>query len=143
MPLRCARPVSSTWLPLSNVNLLKIISALHRRFPKGFTHSVNSLLSTALLPPQRAAGSSAGGQGNIASSIPVTATGSAITMAAASATAPEQKEKEDAARIARQRPVLRVCAELALVGIIKDAPGKSGGEWMMKTLKDLVSDIIG
>lgn len=104
---------------------------------------MNSLLSTALLPPQRAAGSSAGGQGNITSSISVTATGSAITMAAASATAPEQKEKEDAARIARQRPVLRVCAELALVGIIKDAPGKSGGEWMMKTLKDLVSDIIG
>ena len=52
----------------------------------------------------------------------------------------EQKEKEDAARISKQRPVLRVCSELALVGIIrdKDAPNRSGGEWVMKTLKDLV-----
>lgn len=51
---------------------------------------------------------------------------------------PEQREKEDAARVARQRPILRVCSELALVGIIRDAPGRSGGEWMMKVLKELV-----
>lgn len=38
----------------------------------------------------------------------------------------------------RQRPVLRVCAELALVGIIRDAPGKSGGEWIMKAIRELV-----
>jgi len=50
----------------------------------------------------------------------------------------EQREKEDATRVARQRPVLRVCSELALVGIIRDAPGRSGGEWMMKVLKELV-----
>lgn len=56
-----------------------------------------------------------------------------------SSLAPEQREKEEAARVQRQRPVLRVCAELALVGIIRDAPGRSGGEWMMKALKDLVS----
>lgn len=38
----------------------------------------------------------------------------------------------------RQRPVLRVCAELALVGIIRDGPDRSGGEWVMKTVRDLV-----
>lgn len=67
----------------------------------------------------------------------------------------DQKEKEDAARVARQRPILRVCAELGLVGIIRDRERdkekererekgsqgnkfRSGGEWVMKALKDLV-----
>lgn len=50
----------------------------------------------------------------------------------------EQREKEDATRVTRQRPVLRVCAELALVGIIKDAPARSGGEWIMKIIRELV-----
>ncbi|TFY71699.1 hypothetical protein EVG20_g1301 [Dentipellis fragilis] len=54
--------------------------------------------------------------------------------------APEQREKEEAARVSRQRPVLRVCAELALVGVIRDAPGRSGGEWIMKALRDLLSN---
>lgn len=49
----------------------------------------------------------------------------------------ELQDKEVAARISRQRPVLRVCAELALVGIIK-VENKSGGEWVMKVLKELV-----
>jgi len=52
---------------------------------------------------------------------------------------PEQREKEDNARISRQRPVLRICSELALVGIIRDTPEKSGGEWVMKAVKELVS----
>jgi len=52
--------------------------------------------------------------------------------------APEQREKEEAARVTRQRPVIRVCAELALVGVIRDAPLRSGGEWIMKILRDLV-----
>ena len=85
---------------------------LHRRFPKTFTPGLISALSAALAPPNRAA---------------------------LAALAPEQREKEDAARVTRQRPVLRVCAELALVGIIRDAPGRSGGEWMIKVIKDLVS----
>lgn len=88
---------------------------MHRRFPKAFTPAVITLFATALAPPHRA-------------------TVSAVEIASA-----ELKEKEDAARVARQRPVLRVCAELALVGIIRDGQGKSGGEWIMKTLKDLVS----
>lgn len=91
----------------------EIISLLHRRFPKSYTPGLVSALSAALAPPSRAI---------------------------LSALAPEQREKEDSARISRQRPILRVCAELALVGIIKDAPGRSGGEWVMKTLKDLLSN---
>jgi len=49
----------------------------------------------------------------------------------------EIQEKEVASRIARQRPILRVSAELALVGII-GSDTKSGGEWVMKLMKDLV-----
>lgn len=90
----------------------QIISALHRRFPKTFTPAFVSSLSAALAAPSRAA---------------------------LAALSPEQREKEDAARISRQRPVLRVSAELALVGIIKDAPDRSGGEWIMKVMRDLVS----
>ena len=84
---------------------------LHRRFPNSFTPGLVSALSAALAPPNRTA---------------------------LAALAPEQREKEDTARVTRQRPVLRVCAELALVGIIRDGPGRSGGEWMIKVIKDLV-----
>lgn len=84
---------------------------LHRRFPSTFTPTLVSALGVALAAPPRA------------------------TLAALSQ---EQREKEDASRVTRQRPVLRVCAELALVGIIRDAPGKSGGEWIMKSIRELV-----
>jgi regulator of nonsense transcripts 2 len=47
---------------------------------------------------------------------------------------PEQWEKEDAACVAQQRPVIHICAELALVGVIYDVPLHSGGEWIMKVL---------
>ncbi|KAI9059126.1 ARM repeat-containing protein [Trametes sanguinea] len=92
---------------------VEIISALHRRFPKTFTPALISSLSASLAPPSRAALASL---------------------------SPEQREKEDSARVARQRPVLRVCAELALVGIIRDGPDRSGGEWVMKTIRDLLSN---
>jgi hypothetical protein len=62
--------------------------------------------------------------------------------AALSALSPEQREKEDVNRVTKQRPLLRVCAEFALVGIIKDAPDRSGGEWIMKVLKELVGPVI-
>lgn len=64
---------------------------------------------------------------------------SAPSRASLAALAPEQREKEDSARVTRQRPIIRVCSELALVGIIKDGSGKSGAEWMMKAIKELVS----
>jgi len=56
--------------------------------------------------------------------------------------APEQREKEEAARVVRQRPLIRVCAELALVGVIRDGPSRSGGEWTMKVLRDLVRFLL-
>ncbi|KAI0644392.1 ARM repeat-containing protein [Trametes meyenii] len=92
---------------------VEIISALHRRFPQTFTPALVSSLSAALAAPSRA------------------------SLAALS---PEQREKEDSARVSRQRPVLRVSAELALVGIIKDTPDRSGGEWIMKSVRDLLSN---
>ena len=58
--------------------------------------------------------------------------------AALAAMSAEQREKEDSSRVTRQRPILRVCSELALVGIIRDAPDRSGGEWIMKVMKELV-----
>lgn len=92
---------------------VEIISPLHRRFPKTFTPEFVSALSVAISPPSRA---------------------SLTSMA------PEQREKEDNARIIRQRPILRVCSELALVGIIKDSSERSGAEWVMKAVKDLLSN---
>ncbi|KAI1791335.1 transcription factor [Ganoderma leucocontextum] len=92
---------------------VEIISGLHRRFSKTFTPGIVSSLTAAIAPPSRA------------------------TLAAL---APEQREKDDSARVARQRPVLRVCAELALVGIIRDGPERSGGEWIMKAVRDLLSN---
>jgi hypothetical protein len=50
----------------------------------------------------------------------------------------EQREKEESARIVRQRPLLRISSELALVGILSDGPGRSGGELIMKAVRELV-----
>ena len=84
---------------------------MHQRFRETFTPALVSAMSSAISTPNRAV---------------------------LTAMASEQREKEDAARVARQRPVLRVCSELALVGIIQDSPTRSGGEWVMKALKELV-----
>lgn len=92
--------------------VVQIISSLHRRFTTSYTPVLVSSLATALSTPSRA------------------------TLAAM---APEQREKEDSSRVSRQRPLLRVCSELAMVGVIKDGDGRSGGEWIMKSLKELVS----
>ncbi|KDQ21888.1 hypothetical protein BOTBODRAFT_50425 [Botryobasidium botryosum FD-172 SS1] len=92
---------------------IELISALHRRFPATFTPALFSLLGNAMAPPARAA---------------------------LAALTPEQREREETLRVTRQRPLIRVCAELALVGIIRDGPNRSGGEWMMKTLKELLSN---
>ncbi|KAK0461159.1 ARM repeat-containing protein [Desarmillaria tabescens] len=92
---------------------VEVISALHRRFPSSFAAVLVPSLASALSSPSRAS----------LSNIP-----------------PEQREKEDTSRVTRQRPVLRVCSELALVGVIKDAPSRSGGEWIMKVMKELLSN---
>jgi regulator of nonsense transcripts 2 len=100
---------------LTRIYYAQIISALHRRFSTNFTPALIAALSTALAPSNKAA---------------------LATMA------PEQREKEEAARVARQRPLIRVCAELALVGVIRDGPSRSGGEWTMKVLRDLVRSLL-
>jgi hypothetical protein len=89
----------------------QVISALHRRFPTAFTPALVAALNSALAPSNK------------------------LTLATM---APEQREKEEAARVTRQRPILRLCAELALVGVIRDSPTRSGGEWILKALRDLV-----
>lgn len=89
---------------------MQIISALHRRFPEAYTAPLVSLLSNALAPLRISNPSLSG----------------------------EMKEREEGMRITRQRPLLRVASELALVRVITDGPGRSGGEWIMKTLKELV-----
>ncbi|KAG9035197.1 hypothetical protein FRB95_011931 [Tulasnella sp. JGI-2019a] len=91
---------------------IEVISVLHRRFQNTFTESLLREIASGLAPPSRAA------------------------LAALPA---EQKEKEESARVIRQRPLLRIYAELALVGILMDGPGRSGGETVMKTIKDLLS----
>lgn len=50
----------------------------------------------------------------------------------------QAREKEDNERVTRQKAALRLCAELAMVRVIQDGHGKSGGEWVMKTLRGLV-----
>ncbi|KAH0827963.1 ARM repeat-containing protein [Lanmaoa asiatica] len=91
----------------------QVICTLHRRFPSSFSPTFVDMLASAIAAPSRSA---------------------------LSALPPDQREKEDAARISRQRPVLRVCSELGLVGVIRDSPTRSGGEWIMKAIKDLLSN---
>ncbi|KAG7098665.1 hypothetical protein E1B28_000581 [Marasmius oreades] len=92
---------------------VEAISHLHQRFPKSFTPALVTSLANALSVPSRASLQS------------LTA---------------EQREKEDSSRVTRQRPILRICSELALVGVIRDGPGRSGGEWIMKVLKEMLSN---
>ncbi|KAF5354670.1 hypothetical protein D9756_005377 [Leucocoprinus leucothites] len=92
---------------------VEVISHLHRRFPRTFTPVLVSSLSSAIAAPSRTSLSSL---------------------------SPEQREKEDNIRILRQRPVLRICSELALVGVIRDSSERSGGEWVMKAVKELLSN---
>ena len=110
---RCRGKKHISWAPYT-LTRFQVISALHRRFPVAFTPALISSLSTTLAAPSRAA---------------------------LSALPPEQREKEDVARVSRQRPSLRVCSELALVGIITDGQKRSGGEWIMKVLRELVGSL--
>ena len=87
------------------------MSALHRRFPETYTPPLVATLTKELAAPSRAA---------------------------LNAVSAEQREKDESARILRQRPLLRISSELALVGVLVDGPGRSGGEWIMKTVRELV-----
>ncbi|EOR01018.1 hypothetical protein E3P92_01876 [Wallemia ichthyophaga] len=92
---------------------VETISALHQRFPISFSSPLISLLSSSLSPPSKS------------------------QLAALS---PEQRDKEEAARINKQRPILRVAGELYLVGLIPDSPSKDGPKnWLFVKLKDLLA----
>ncbi|KAG8770184.1 hypothetical protein FRC12_004459 [Ceratobasidium sp. 428] len=91
----------------------EIVSALHRRFPEAYTPPLVATLTKELAAPSRAA---------------------------LNALSAEQREKEESARIVRQRPLLRITSELALVGILSDGPGRSGGELIMKTVRELLAN---
>lgn len=94
---------------LSLINPAQIISALHQRFPDLFTPPFTALLLQALKP---------------ATSI---------------ASDKEVKEREDNARIIRQRGFLRVLGELEIVGIIRKDEGRGmTGEVSYGVLRDLV-----
>ncbi|KAI8805570.1 armadillo-type protein [Cladochytrium replicatum] len=85
---------------------VEICSHLHQRFAD-FAPNIKENLSKQLGPPP-----------------------------AASAMSAEQKEKEDAARVSKQRSVLRLFGELYLVGIIPEAPKENV---MAHVIKDLFS----
>ncbi|KAG9123986.1 hypothetical protein FRC07_013290 [Ceratobasidium sp. 392] len=91
----------------------EIVSAFHRRFPEAYTPPLVATLMKELAAPSRAA---------------------------LNALSAEQREKEESTRIVRQRPLLRISSELALVGILSDGPGRSGGESIMKTIRELLAN---
>jgi len=89
---------------------LQVVSAFHQRFPVLFTPPFTSLLLQGLKP-----GSS-------------------------SATDKDVKEKEDSARVIKQRGLLRIVGELELVGVLRKENGKgSTGDVTWVALKELVS----
>lgn len=51
----------------------------------------------------------------------------------------EQKERDEAARVARQKPLLRVTAELALVEAIGTSNDNKGAAWLYTLLKNLLA----
>lgn len=53
----------------------------------------------------------------------------------------KEREKEEKERISRQRPVLRIVAELAMVGAWPEGAFKGGAE-VGKILKALVSEVV-
>jgi hypothetical protein len=98
---------------------LQIISALHQRFPELFTPPFVASLLAALKPTISTAHSAAAADREI-------------------------KEKEDSARVIKQRGLLRILGELEVVGIVSVAPKKGSeggqtGEVCWGVLKELVS----
>ncbi|KAG5458553.1 MAG: hypothetical protein BJ554DRAFT_1199, partial [Olpidium bornovanus] len=91
-----------------------VISGLHRRFPDTFTPPFNASLLRALVPPSRS------------------------QLAALTA---DQKEKEEAARIQRQRTLLRIAGELWLVGVLR-SESESGSGGVANGIKDNVAGMM-
>ncbi|GAA5822482.1 hypothetical protein JCM5353_000523 [Sporobolomyces roseus] len=92
------------------VGAVEVVSAFHQRFPVLFTPPFSALLLQGLKP-----GSS-------------------------NATDKDVKEKEDNARVIKQRGLLRIVGELELVGVLRKENGKgSTGDVTWTALKDLLT----
>ena len=93
--------------------VVEVLSALHARFPKQFTVPFTSHFLSLLQPTPKA------------------------QLAALQS---EQREKEENARVARQRHLLRILGELEAVAVIKGIGGKgtATGEDTNAVLKDLL-----
>ncbi|PWN29554.1 ARM repeat-containing protein [Jaminaea rosea] len=96
----------------------EIVTELHARFdPPVFAQPLAVALSSALAPPNKAQ---------------------------LQAMQAEQKEREEANRVSRQKVMLRIAAELALVEVIRARDGSStqelpGQDWLFHILRDLLS----
>ncbi|KAH8924908.1 ARM repeat-containing protein [Atractiella rhizophila] len=91
---------------------VEVMSAMHQRFPTLFTPPLTANF-LSLLAPSKASASAA----------------------------PEQREKEDTARVSRQRVLLRIFAELELVGLVMTptGPTKNEGENTFQIIKELLT----
>lgn len=97
-------------------SLFQVISALHQRFPTLFSVPLVASIQASLQPPSKA------------------------TLAASS---PEQRDKDENARVLRQRGLLRIFAELELLAIVKpDKKSWAVGEATFTILRDLVSLVL-
>lgn len=103
----------------------QILTELHSRFsPEAFAYPLTAALSSALSPPDRPT----------LQALPV-----------------DQKDREETARVNRQKVLARISAELAMVELLRTPPlpksseaGKSpyaGQDWLYGILKDLVGNL--
>ncbi|CBQ73954.1 related to NMD2-Nonsense-mediated mRNA decay protein 2 [Sporisorium reilianum SRZ2] len=91
----------------------EILSAFHVRFgAQAFSSPLTTALEQALAPPTKTQNQ------NIST---------------------EQKERDEAARIARQKPLLRVSAELALVEAIGTSHDNAGASWLYALIRNLLA----
>uniref|UniRef100_V5GUK9 MIF4G domain-containing protein n=2 Tax=Kalmanozyma brasiliensis (strain GHG001) TaxID=1365824 RepID=V5GUK9_KALBG len=125
-------------LPL--LNLEKYLQELTQAVPEGLSRCVNAKDCFAATEILSAFHIRFGGQ---AFSSPLT---TALEQALAPASkalyqnaTPEQKERDEAARIARQKPLLRATAELALVEAVGHSQDNNGASWLYNLLKNLLA----
>ena len=90
----------------------KVISVLHQRFPESFSTRLVSNLHAALQPPSKVA---------------------------LAGLTPEQRDKDENARVVRQRGFLRTYAELELAGVLRMDPKARLGDSTFAVFRDLVN----
>ncbi|PWN50734.1 ARM repeat-containing protein [Violaceomyces palustris] len=92
---------------------VEVLSAFHARFGGlAFSGPLTHLLSSALSPSNRA----------VLQALPQ-----------------DQRDRDEAARVARQKGFLRISAELALVEVVGRSSCPSGPEWLYQILRELVA----